>query len=115
MARHRIQPEFGKRQDAIGAHCGGQANLTESSPIAHRMGTPSQPVPPYNRSNTVWRLNHMRLITFNPVPFVVLAALLSSSAFAHAQSGELRRDRPAAPSHKHYDDTKDVPAPAPGM
>ena len=39
MARDRIQPEFGKRQDAIGAHCGGKANLTESSPIAHRIGT----------------------------------------------------------------------------
>jgi tetratricopeptide (TPR) repeat protein len=81
----------------------------------------------------------MRFIPGNALPLVVATALLIPSAFAHAsasaraqsselrrdravaasgreggQSGELRRDKPATPSHKHYDDTKDVPAPPPG-
>ena len=57
----------------------------------------------------------MKFISIVPVPLVVVAALLVSSASALAQPPELRRDKPAAPSHKHYDDSKAVPAPAPGM
>ena len=56
----------------------------------------------------------MRFIPIVPAPVVVIAALLSSSALAHAQTGELRRDKPPAPSHKHYDEPKDAPAPQPG-
>ena len=60
----------------------------------------------------------MRFIPLHPAPLVVVAALLSPSASAHAQSSELRRDKPAAaasaPAHKHYDEPKDVPAPVPG-
>ena len=50
----------------------------------------------------------MRFITLNPVPFVVLAALLSSPVVAGVAA------QTATPSHKHYDEPKDVPAPAPG-
>ncbi len=56
----------------------------------------------------------MKFIALVRVPLVVVAVVLSPSAFAHAQSGELRQDKPVAPSHKHYDEPKDVPAPAPG-
>ncbi len=50
----------------------------------------------------------MRFITFNPVPLVVLAALLSSPVVAGVAA------QTATPSHKHYDEPKDVPAPPPG-
>jgi tetratricopeptide (TPR) repeat protein len=56
----------------------------------------------------------MKLMRIVPVPFVVAMALLIPSASAHAQPRELRRDQPAAPSHKHYDEPKDAPAPPPG-
>ena len=88
----------------------------------------------------------MRFIPIVAAPLVVLAALLSPSAYAREQSSELRRDlavaasgreggpvvasaggqttvapaapvapvAPVAPAHKHYDEPKDVPAPAPG-
>jgi tetratricopeptide (TPR) repeat protein len=83
------------------------------------------------------------LISTVPVPLVVVAALLGSSASAHAQTNELRRDHaeatsgrvggpvvngaaaqtaaspvapvaPVAPVHKHYAEPADTPAPQPG-
>jgi tetratricopeptide (TPR) repeat protein len=75
----------------------------------------------------------MRFINPNPVPLAVVAVLLVSPvvtsvaaqpASAHEQSSELRRGLaeaasgrgggPATPSHKHYDEPKNQPAPAPG-
>ena len=59
------------------------------------------------------------LVSIVPVPLVVVAALLGPSAFAHAQTSELRRDhdaaaQTAAPSHKHYAEPAEAPAPKPG-
>src|SRR5688500_8182047 len=54
---------------------------------------------------------------FSPVfvPSVVVAALLGSPVAASvAASGSAREQAPAAPSHKHYDEPKDAPPPAPG-
>src|SRR5688572_23966994 len=66
----------------------------------------------YNRSNTVRTLFHgdsyMRFIRLHPAPLVVVAALLSPPVVAGVAA------QPAAPSHKHYDEPKDAPAPAPG-
>ena len=67
----------------------------------------------------------MRFRRLHPAPLVVVAALLTPSASAHAQSSELRRDHAGAtsgrevgqtpaPSHKHYADPEDAPAPKPG-
>ena len=51
----------------------------------------------------------MRFIPGNPVPLVVVAALLSPPVVASVAA------QTTAPAHKHYDEPKDVPAPAPGM
>jgi tetratricopeptide (TPR) repeat protein len=51
----------------------------------------------------------MRFIPGNPVPLVVVAALLSPPVVASLAA------QTTAPAHKHYDEPKDVPAPAPGM
>ena len=51
----------------------------------------------------------MRLITFVRVPWVVVAALLASPVVANVAA------QTTAPSHKHYDDAKGMPAPAAGM
>jgi tetratricopeptide (TPR) repeat protein len=50
----------------------------------------------------------MRFITINPVPLVVVAALLCPSMVASVAA------QTAAPSHKHYDEPRDAPAAVPG-
>jgi tetratricopeptide (TPR) repeat protein len=59
----------------------------------------------------------MRFIPLNPVPLVVVAALLSSpvAGGAAAQTAPVAPGAPVAPAHKHYDEPKDAPAPAPGQ
>jgi tetratricopeptide (TPR) repeat protein len=58
----------------------------------------------------------MRFIPGNLVPLVVVAALLSSPVVASvAAQTTTAPGAPVAPAHKHYDEPKDVPAPAPGM
>ena len=50
----------------------------------------------------------MRIIALSPVPLAVVAALLASPVVTSAAG------QTATPSHKHYDDSQPVPAPAPG-
>ena len=50
----------------------------------------------------------MRFIAIRAVPLAVVAALLGSPVVTSVAA------QTAAPSHKHYDEPKDVPAPAPG-
>lgn len=58
----------------------------------------------------------MRFIPGNSLPLVVVAALLSPPVVASlAAQTTTAPGAPVAPVHKHYDEPKDVPAPAPGM
>ncbi len=57
----------------------------------------------------------MRFIPGNPVPLVVVAALLSPPVVASVAAQTTAPGAPVAPAHKHYDEPKDVPAPQPGM
>jgi tetratricopeptide (TPR) repeat protein len=51
----------------------------------------------------------MRIISRNPVPLAVVAALLASPVVISVAA------QTATPSHKHYDEPKNAPAPAPGQ
>ncbi len=53
-------------------------------------------------------MRFIALISIVPVPLVVAAALLAPPVVGGAAA------QTAAPSHKHYDEPKDAPAPAPG-